>query len=194
MPLCRKSWLWCWEQGFFTCWQLASCQSTQLWISLCWRLADRPIQGTNALPFPHCRLSAPFTYNIIQMQNLSIPVIIPPLLSLPTTPWQQVFFIYYFSPTAQNMARSSSHQDRKSLESAGCLSFLGTLIQCNEEVTERERERRTERGGWGWRVTQTQISDLSINQAVTTRCLSNWIAPGSPERAQTILSLALLNY
>lgn len=85
MPLCRKSWLWCWEQGFFTCWQLASCQSTQLWISLCWRLADRPIQGTNALPFPHCRLSAPFTYNIIQMQNLSIPVIIPPrcLFQLP---------------------------------------------------------------------------------------------------------------
>lgn len=180
---------------FFTCWQLAPCQSTQLWISLHWRLADRPILGTNALPFPHCRLSAPFTYNIIQMQGLSIPITFLPVVSsnYPLT----AGFFFFFTPTAQNVACGSSQQDRKSLSRlVASAFFLGTLIYCQcRKKWQKERGRGREVvGAEGLYKHDEQIRDLSIKQAVTTRCLANWIVPGSPERAQTILSLALLNY
>lgn len=194
MLLCRKASVWCGEQGFVTCWLSALCQSTHAWISPRWRLADRPILGTTALPYPHCRLSAPFTYNIIQMQSLSIPITFLPTVSS-NYPLTAVFV--FFSPHSTKCGPRLVTAGQKRSESASWLSFLGIQIYCQCRKTwQREVERKTERwlGLRGLYKHDEQIKDLSINQAVTTCCQDNWIVPGSPERTQTILSLALLNY
>lgn len=56
------------------------------------------------------------------------------------------------------------------------LSWHPDVLSMQEIVTVRERDGKTDR--WlelrGYTNT-TNIRDLSINQAVTTRCLSNWI-------------------
>lgn len=131
MLLCKKAFVW--ERGLFTCWRLAPCHSTQLWISLRWWLADL-ILGTDALPFPHCWLSATFHIQYHTNTKRLSP-------HLPLLPLDSSCFLNFLSPTAQNVAWSIS---QKKSESACCLIFL-----CHspmwEEVTEREKVIKT----WG---------------------------------------------
>ncbi len=179
------------NEAFFTCWQSAPCQSTQLWISLHWRLADRPILGTNALP----SLSPVSTFHIRYYTNAE------PLLPAVSSnyPLTASFFFFLFYPHSTKCGSRLVTAGQKKSESASCLSFLSwhsDILSMQEEVTGREEgeEGREVVEAEGLYKHDEQIRDLSIKQAVTTRCLANWIVPGSPERAQTILSLALLNY
>ena len=168
------------------------CQSTLLRISLRWRLADRPILGTSALPFPHCRPSAPFTYNIIQMQSLCYPITSPRCLLQLTL--DSSFWFFFFYPHSTKCGPQLVTAGQKTSESASCLGFLGTLIycQCRKKWQRGRKTGEVVEAEGGYTNMPNKYGDLSINQAVTTRRPSNWIVPGSRERAQTIFELGFI--
>ena len=99
----------------------------------------------------------------------------------------------FFLPPQHKMRPTTRHSGTEKV----WLGFLCALIYCQCRANwQKERGRERRRSSWGWGVIQynQQIKDPSINQAVTTRCLVNWIVPGSPERVQTLLSfIELLN-
>lgn len=89
MRLCKKAFVW--ERGLFTCW-LAPCHSTQLWISLHWRLAEL-IWSWELMLCPSLIVDCqqPFIYNITQIQNVSLHI-------SPCYPLTAVFFFNFLSP------------------------------------------------------------------------------------------------
>lgn len=94
------------------------------------------------------------------------------------SPLTAVFFFFFIPPQAQNVSRSTSQQDRKSLSRLCCLSLSwhSDVLSMQEEVTGSERgvtgkaERCSEPRGY---TNTANMRDLSINQAVTTRRPSN---------------------
>lgn len=131
MLLCSKAFVWCGEQCFFffTCWQSALCQSTQLWISPRWRLADL-VWSWERMLCPSLTVACQHLSHTIlyKCRALSLPTTFPPrcLLQLPL---DSIFFFLF--PTAQNVARSTSQQDRKSLSRLVASAFLAPWCTVN---------------------------------------------------------------
>lgn len=140
MLLCKKAFVW--ERGLFTCWRLAPCHSTQLWISLRWRLAEL-IWSWELMLCPSLIVDCqqPFIYNITQIQSVSLHI-------SPCYPLTAVFFNFLSPHGTKYVAWSTL---RKKSESACCLIFFWHSSMW-EEVTEREKVIKT----WGAEgVTQT---------------------------------------
>lgn len=197
MLLCRKASVLCREQCFFTCWQLVLCQSTRLQISLHWPI--HPGNECCALPIllPVSTFHIQYNTNAEPLHSHSHHISHHCVSQLPL---DSRFFLFFLPPQHKMWPVARCNRTEKP-ESASYLSFLGTQTYCQcrknwqQRETQQEREKGRELvGAEGLHKHDEQIRDLSINQAVTTRSRANWIVPGSPERAQTILSSALLNY
>lgn len=140
------------------------CQSTLLRISPRWRVGwpTHPGNERSALP----TLSPVSTFHIQYYTNaepLHSHHISPPrcLLQLPL---DSSFFClrFFFTPTAQNVARSSSQQDRKRLSRRVASAFLALWYTVNAGRSGRggEKDGRGGRGRGG--VTQTCRTNTGI--------------------------------
>lgn len=169
-----------WEQWFFTCWQSPLCQSAPRRISLRWRSADLVWSWERmALPSPSTVARQHLSHTMIYKCRASPFFPLP--LSLATPPWQQFFFSFLFL-YPHSTKRGPQHLTAGQKKSESALSpqpFLALWRTVNAGGSDRKgegvtgkAERCSEPRGY---TNTVNMSDLSINQAVTTRRPSNWI-------------------